>query len=276
MAKEAKGEAGVLVVLGKAEGGDSGEHAEIRAQVLDLLDKSDQDAWALAAALVQVNREGLYHGWGFTSWREYVEKELDFHIRKAQQLIKTEEWLCTLPKNVQAWFRSLTYTKARLLTNIVTPENAKEWQVKIEGRTVMEIDKILHDDAVEKREDPEGAGADAGTERQPKLGFVVSPPQRANIMRALEVCAKAAGCDTTKDRMGYLLDLICTEYLATNGFLATVQEYLANVEAVIGLQLVAYDQKKDEIVYGGDNLDAMGAGQEEEGDLEEEEQTVTH
>jgi hypothetical protein len=206
-----------------------------------------------------------------------VEKELDLHIRKAQQLTKTEEWLVLLPKNVAGWIRALGWTKARMLCNIVTAENAAEWRPKLEGKSVMAIDKLLHDDAIDKREDPEGKGADAGTERQPKLGFVVSPAQRANIMRALEACAKVVGCDTTKDRLGYLLDLISTEYLATNGGLATVQEYIGNVESVIGLKLIAYDPKTDQIVYGGETLDGLspdaGDGAEDE-ETEEEEEAV--
>lgn len=256
------------MVLGKeADGAGGDQHAELRKQVLELRDSQDKNQWALAAALVTVHRGGCYNEWGHSSWREYVEKELDFDMRKAQQLVKTEEWLTTLKPNVQAFFRSLTYTKARMLTNIVTNENAAEWRVKIEGKTVMQIDKILHDDAVEKGADPDGKGADAGPERQPPFRCALSPAQRANVMRALEACAKVVGCDTTKDRLGYLLDLICTEYLATNGGLQTVQEYLANVESVIGFGLVAYDVGNDAVAYGGPLLDKLfGAGSDGEKD----------
>ena len=92
-------------------------------------------------------------------------------------------------------------------------------------------------------------------------------------MRALEACAKVVGCDTTKDRLGYLLDLICTEYLATNGALQTVQEYLANVESVIGFKLVAYDVERDAVAYGGEMLDKMfqgGAGGTDDAEDDEE------
>jgi hypothetical protein len=119
--------------------------------VLALRDKSEQDAWAMAAALVQVKREGYYHGWDFDTWRDYVEKELDLHIRKAQQLTKTEEWLVLLPKNVAGWIRALGWTKARMLCHIVTAENAAEWRPKLEGKSVMAIDKLLHDDAIKDR-----------------------------------------------------------------------------------------------------------------------------
>jgi hypothetical protein len=98
-------------------------------------------------------------------------------------------------------------------------------------------------------------------------------------MRALEACATVVGCDTTKDRLGYLLDLISTEYLATNGGLATVQEYIGNVESVIGLKLIAYDPKTDQIVYGGETLDGLspdagnGGAEDEEEEPEESEES---
>jgi hypothetical protein len=236
--------------------------------VLALRDKSDQDAWAMAAVLVKVHEKGYYHKWGFSTWRAYIEEELDLHLRKAQQLIKTEEWLNRLPKNVSSWFRTLNWTKARMLCNIVTAENAAEWRAKIDGKTVMQIDELLHKDAQEAAADPDGKGADAGSERQPQytLGRP-TPAQRANLDRAAATAAKAAGCDTVKDRMAYIWDLIATEYQATNGGIQFVQEYLANVESVIRLKLIAYDLENDEVVYGGETLDIIGRG--EEGETEE-------
>lgn len=264
---------GQLVVLGKVDGSAEGEaqHGELRRHVQVLRDQGDKNSWEMAAALLQINREGLYHGWNYSSWRDYVEKELDFHIRKAQQLVKTEEWLCTLPKNAQAWYRTLTYTKARMLVGYVTAENAAEWRVKLEGRTVMEIDTMLHQQAKDAAADPDGVGADAGSERQ--ANYIIgrpTPAMAANYDRALAVAAKAAGCDSSKDRRAYLFDLICTEYLAGNNGIETVQDYLSGVESVIGLRLVAYDTEEREIVYGQELLDSINAEEEaEEGDPDE-------
>jgi len=241
------------------------DHAEIRRQVLALRDKSDQDAWAMAAALVVVHEKGYYNGWGFSSWRAYVEDEVDIHIRKAQQLIKTEQWLALLPKNVTGWIRALGWTKARMLCNIVTAENAAEWRAKLEGKSVMAIDDLLHKDAQDAAADPNGKGADTGSERQKTYSLGrPTPAQRANMDLAAETAARAAGCDTSKNRLAYIWDLIATEYQATNGGIKFVQEYLANVESVIGLRLIAYDLANDEVVYGGETLDIIARDNNDE------------
>jgi len=253
------------VVLGKNADPDAGEpRQELRNQALKLRDQDNEDSWALAAVLLEIRKSGIYHEWvsnkgtKFTSWREYVEQELDFHIRRTQQLLQVEEWLSGLPKASAAWFRKLSYTKARMLCPYVTAENAAEWRVKVEDKTVMAIDEMLHEHAKELGADPEGKGADAPSDRQPPFKAVLTPAQRATVDRAMAVCAKMLGCDTTKDRYGQMLDLICTSFLSTNGGFATVQDFLAAVEDIVGVSLIGYDRSLDAVVFGSETLDAMG------------------
>jgi hypothetical protein len=246
-------------VLGKDQPAEEGacDHAEIRKQVLDLRDRSDDDAWALADTLIQVFNGAYYKAWGFVGWTDYVTKELDFSIRKAQFLIRTQEWLYKLPKNVQTWIRKLGWRKARMLVGVVTAENAAEWKARIGTEcTTARLDEMLHQDALEAAEDPDGKGADATSARQPPLKFKVNPAQRQNIEHALERAAKVADCDTTEERKGYLLDLVATEYLALNSGIRTVQEYLAKIETSLGLKLIAIDERDHlTVVYGADTLD---------------------
>lgn len=261
--KENKG----LVVLGKDEpAGEAGEHEEIRKQVLDLRDRSDEDAWALADTLIQVYRGGYYLQWGFAAWSDYVKDELDFSLRKAQFLIRTQEWLNGLPKNVQTWVRKLGWRKARMLVGIVTPENAADWKARIgTSCSTAKLDEMLHSDAVEKANDPDGKGADAGSERQPPFSLGrPTPAQRANLELAEERGAKLAGCEQSKDRKAYIWDLIATEFLAGNAGIRTVQEYLGNIERTLGLKLVAYDEKEDAVVFGSELLERLGEGLEDE------------
>ncbi len=260
---------------GENEEGDAEQHAELRRQVLALKDASSNDAWAMADALIAVHKGGCYHGWGFDTWKAYVEKEVDIHIRKAQQLIKTQEWLELLPKNVAAWIRKLNWTKARMLCGTITAENAAEWRAKIENSTVMEIDKMLHDKAQAAAADPEGAGEDASNDRQKPYNLGrPSPAQRANLDRAAEVAAQAAGCDTVEDHKAKIWDLIATEYLSVNSSIKTVQDYLANVESVIGLRLIAYDLENQEVAYGGETLDIIANDGDDE-DAESEDAAIS-
>jgi hypothetical protein len=238
---------------------------------LDLRDRSDDDSWALADTLIQVYNNAYYKGWGFVTWTDYVKDELDFSLRKAQFLIRTQEWLNKLPKNVQTWIRQLGWRKARMLVGVVTAENAAEWKARIGTKcSTAKLDEMLHQEADEAAEDPDGKGADASSARQKPLKFKVTPPQRQNIENALERAAKVAECETTEDRKGYLLDLIATEYLALNSGIRTVQEYLAKIESTLGLKLIAIDERDvSTVVYGADTLDNFADTAEEEENVED-------
>ena len=66
-----------------------------------------------------------------------------------------------------------------------------------------------------------------------------------------------AGEMANSDKSGHLLDLICTEFLATNGQVSNLDEYLAKVERITGMTLIAYSKADEGIVFGGDSLDEI-------------------
>lgn len=258
-----------LVVLGPDQSPEDGavsSHAEIRKQVLELRDRSEDDAWALADTLILVFNNAYYKEWGFVTWTDYVTHELDISMRKAQFLIRTQEWMAKLPKNVQTWIRKLGWRKARMLVGIVTAENAAEWKARIgTDCPTAKLDEMLHQNAQDAASDPDGKGADAGSERQPTFTLGrPNPVQRANMERAEERAAKIAECEQTKDRKAYLWDLIATDFLASNGGIRTVNEYLAKIESTVGLKLIAIDERdKPTVVYGEDTLDNLADAEDE-------------
>jgi hypothetical protein len=232
---------------------------------LELRDRSEDDAWALADTLILVYNNAYYKEWGFITWTDYVTQELDISMRKAQFLIRTQEWLNKLPKNVQTWIRKLGWRKARMLVGIVTAENAAEWRARIgTDCSTAQLDEMLHQNALDAAADPDGKGADAGSERQPTFTLGrPNPAQRANMERAEERAAKIAECEQTKDRKAYLWDLIATDFLASNGGIRTVQEYMAKIESTLGLKLIAIDERdKATVVYGEDTLDHFADAEE--------------
>lgn len=257
-----------LVVLGPDQQPEDGavNHAEIRKQVLELRDRSEDDAWALADTLILVYNNAYYKEWGFLTWTDYVTGELDISMRKAQFLIRTQEWLNKLPKNVQTWIRRLGWRKARMLVGIVTAENAAEWKARIgTDCSTAQLDEMLHQNALDAAADPDGKGADAGSERQPTFTLGrPTPAQRANMERAEERAAKIAECEQTKDRKAYLWDLIATDFLASNGGIRTVQEFLTKLESSLGLKLIAIDERdKATVVFGEDTLDRLADAEED-------------
>ena len=105
--------------------------------------------------------------------------------------------------------------------------------------------------------------------------FAFFEGQHAIFERAMETAATIAG----SDRKSHLLTLICMDYLATNGGAKpgtqAFRQYLANLERLLHVRLVAYDPRQtsdSRLLYGYDSLSrivedineaAKGMGEEE-------------
>jgi hypothetical protein len=266
--EEAKTEGSTLAVVGEGDKeSEATEYAEERRIVLSLRDKADDTIWDLAVALADVYEHDKYRAWGYDSWREYVERELDWHIRKGQVMVQLQHWFKTIPPNIQSWIKSLGWGKAKILQRVVTAENAAEWRAKIEGKTLSEIEEML-----KEGRDTGGGGGGGDSEPDPNvtstLSFKLYPDQRKTVDLAIE---KAKDMSES-DKPGHCLDLIATEFLSTHAGMLDMKEYLKHVEKIVGYSLIVYDRNANDIVYGGETLDFLnakygdGEDDEEEGD----------
>lgn len=238
-------------------GAASEVHADIRAQIKAHIASAEEESWALATLLHSAYEEAMYTGWGFASWKEYVEKELDFQQRKAEYLLAVGKWFSRMPQNAQEWARGLGFSKVRLITGIVTPENVAEWRRKLDGKTFREIDDMMK--GARDGDGDAGAGdggdGDGGTDpnKLKNVNLKFFPEQYENWSRAIEVAKGMA----ESDKVSHAADLICTDFLATNGGIETVQDYLKKVEKATGVRIVAYDPTEDAVVYGGKLIEEL-------------------
>lgn len=90
--------------------------------------------------------------------------------------------------------------------------------------------------------------------------FMLAPDQQLNVLTAL-----ARSSELTKSaKKGYNLDLICIDFLATNDFSAQTKQaesrsrYLAKIERLLGVRIVAVDARDpSDVVYGIGTLAAL-------------------
>ena len=228
------------------------EHTELRREVIEAKKMTEKAYWRLAVALFTVWNESAYHEWGYNSFNDYVDNELDMQRRKAQYFVAIAGWFSEQSESVQAWVKELGWTKARELVGIVDETNANEWRDVAEGSSYRELaDRVKEAKANAESESEPGSTVD---EDKPKAKrFMLFDGQMTNVESAL---ARAKiNANTEKD--GHALDMICVEYLAQNGQLNTVDDYLRRIEQIIGKQLIAFDSETGEVEYGSETLDAM-------------------
>lgn len=256
MAKDEKKETGLAIP-------EDCEHGDLRRQILALRDKSESSAWELGVVLEEAYSNDRYRSWGFDSWTEYVEQELDINLRKAQYLVKLQKWFATMTPAIQKWIMDLGWTKARMLMHVVDKTNAAEWKNRVTGKTVAEIEEMLkaNRDSVSS----EGGGSDDSSEKARRRSFALFPDQDEIVTKALEKASEIA----ESEKEGHLLSLICMDYIANATDIFTRDDFLKGIERNLGLKILAMvptgkEGEQDDIVYGYDYLhreDADEAGE---------------
>jgi hypothetical protein len=277
-----EGNTSVLTTITTLPGGgvqvDQVDHEEVRRRVQDLKARVEQDGWDLSVALHEVYDGALYQGWGFESWTDYVEKELEFQIRKAQYYVAVQTWVRAFAPDFVEWVKSCGLSKARLMSSRVTADEAALWRTRLDGKTYREMEALLKgmDPDDDGTGDGDGGGDGDGDssssgEKTTAMRFALFPAQHANVTMALDR-AKVQG---ETDKEGHALDLICTDFLSGNGHLKGKDEYFIHMERALGVRIVAFKAmagRKDKIVYGNEFMDSIIADLEEAGDDEETEE----
>ncbi len=224
-------------------------------------------------------RPAIYTTWGYKTFAEYAEKELNISRKRAERLrhiwYVLEVEMKALDPDIKQRIVNLGFCKVRELIKVLTARNAKRWVEAAEGMNyysleaaVIEEKKRLGDreKALESGEGagetPEGEAAedqDTGPEEPlvetvTRETFAFFPAQLENVRKALTMAEKMSN----SDKKSHNMDLICTDFLATNDFVRDDPDkrlrYIAKIERVLGLRLVAIDQDGD-VLYGMDTLE---------------------
>jgi hypothetical protein len=225
----------------------------LRAEVIEAKNASEAAYWRLAAALHRVWDESAYLEWGYETFNDYVDAELDMQRRKAQYLVAIAGWFGEQSESVQDWVKTLGWTKARELVGVVDDTNLNGWREIADGASLREISEAVKA-AKTLATTADDDDAQAPAEDKPKAKrFMLFDGQMNNVESALSLAKTNAG--TEKD--GHALDLICTEYLAQNGALNNLGDYLRRVEQVIGHKLIAFEPNDGVVAFGAETLDEL-------------------
>lgn len=239
---------------------------EIRKDIINLRDQIDEGYFELAEKLWIVYDKGLYVDWSYDSWKDYVDKELQFGLRKAQYLVSIVNYfknvLGEAGDEVRKKVQHLGWSKVKELVGVVKPNNVDEWVADCEKLNAIEV----ADKARAFLSDKSDSGKDVGEEGEKKLSksiaFKFPPDQMANVEAAL----KRAGELTGSEHKPGNLDMICTDFLATNDFMSdgkgAIETWFAKFEEKLGVKLVAIDPIKEEIIYGEDVLEQFQVSEE--------------
>ena len=279
---------------------------DVRNRARQLAKTINSGYMQLARYLYEISETGIdgdprrapwFTQWGYATFTDWADKELGIYGRKAEYFrriwykLRVENGGPMLPEEMEDRLISIGWSKVKELVRVLTAENAEEWIQRAEDVNLQTLmyDVQRHIDNVKKAkaqaeeygtdpdeaaEEAKNAGIDHEAEVAVTKKFVFFDDQWDNTKLALEKAKKVAG-NQGRNNEGYLLDLICMEYLATNTFEeldeATRVMMLHRISNFFGYKLVIIDPKKpvgDKVIYGYSQLEALAKAAAGEGEDE--------
>lgn len=229
------------------------EEKNQRKRVVDLRKQISQTFLSFAKELTEVHSSKLYQKFGFKTWKQYVEEEVDFNVRKADYLVSIANWIKSLPNGGEQWVGSLGWTKAKELTQVVDSNNFHEWKEKVAGLSYREIKDLLNKNSKKSETIETGDEVEGNNEELHKKIFSLYRPQLKNLNEALTKAKSIA--ETSKD--GHALDLICTSFLSDNVDSKDLSSILSKIEKIFDVVLFAANTELNNFIYNGDIIDAL-------------------
>src|SRR5512140_288435 len=99
---------------------------------------------AEAFDLVRAEQLKIYASFGHVSLYEYMEHVLGYRPHAARERMRVARALATLPETTAALARgSLTYSGARELTRVATPETETDWLAAAKGLVGNQIERLV-------------------------------------------------------------------------------------------------------------------------------------
>lgn len=131
---------------------------KLRSQALKVFTNATRASFAMAAMLYEtyygtiqsgdgskLGRESipLWEAWGFKSWNDYAERELEIHQSTAASYRRVHEvFQIKIGGNWDSKY-SVSFTKLRALCRVVTPENVNVWLKRASKMSCCEVDEAV-------------------------------------------------------------------------------------------------------------------------------------
>jgi len=232
---------------------------DIRRMILDGRKRIDEQFREVAKLMFVVYQRSLFTRWGFKNFEEYVNADLGFSYRKANYLVKIWDWYTNNVSRddvLDAIWNEIGWTKAKEMVGIINDENADEWLRKAREMNAIQLAESCRAYLKALQGGDEGGRSSTKDENPDKsLSFKLTPSQYENVMEAIKLSEKAS----QSDKRGHNMDLICTNFIATNAESITrdAADFLGTIEKLYGYQILAVRTSDGTLVHGQEVYEAV-------------------
>lgn len=239
-------------------------YSELRERAISCKDGIDRGRWDLSEILYRINREQIYLQWGYSSWEEYVQTEMEYTLRTAQYLTSIYEYFAiTLSKDLSPEerqkvidkIRDLGWTKARSLVDVATLKNLDKWIEKAKGMSSIELENATKS-FLEKK-----SGNSEGAEKKYLLSFRIAESGKKTCEDALAIAQGVTGVDDRGWNFGMVcLDYVATHFAGTDDKARNMGKHLEQIGVMLGVNIIALDTETGKVVYGEKEIEKINKG----------------
>lgn len=197
--------------LKDSEGNRRTTQEAVRDVTKDLVQLREKAKIVLAEMLNTIYHEEYYNTWGYDSFMDYVEKELEFQYRQAMYLVEIWDALVNkrgIPVDVM---RKSTWSKLKEVVRSCKVEEVETDDIitLIEDSGDMTVEEV----AFKSKELVHVATKSAKKpEKACTVTFKLWEEQYENLQKAIDAAAEVSG----SKKSGANLDLICTSFIASH------------------------------------------------------------
>ncbi len=228
----------------------------LRLHLSSLKQKIDTSHMELAGCLQYAFDVAAFKDWGYATWKDYVEEEMEISVRKSEYLMKIWKWFSEVVKDarIRSQIEEIGWTKASLLVGVVDEDNANEWIKAAKNHNREELKQIVKNAKARAKGEPDTDKIEVFS----NMTFRVTEEQKANIQSALELASQIAD----SEKPSHLLDLVCMSFVTDNRFQVApgekmLKHYLGKMESILGAKFIVIDPNTNDVVVGKQLLNKL-------------------
>jgi hypothetical protein len=201
---------------------------QLRQEILTLKDNIENSYFELARRLYVVYENDFYKEWGYKDFEEYCQKELNFSERKGRYLVSVWRYLVIenqFGTKELEMLKDVGWTKMRTLIRVINKENLADWIEQAKKLTADELNVKTKQALLEQLSEGEEVEGEIVKEVK-RFSCTLVDDQIKVVDKAFEIAEKIA----KSDKKGYLLTLICLDFLSTKtGIDNNLENFIAEI-----------------------------------------------
>lgn len=226
------------------------DRKKVRKHVINLKEDIGKSYVKMGGLFYTILKNKMYLDWGYSSFNEYIENEVDYSTRKAHFLkriwerFKVDLNVDTESLNTVGWTKSKEIAKIHDKDKREKVLNDAEKSITSDNKEDLTVNELEKTAKQLNKDEEEGDDADVRTLKQVTLNFY------KNQKELFDKAIKKASDETDSEKRNYLLSMICLHYLSSSFGDQELNFLLNQIEKSFGLRILAFDEETGEMEYG--------------------------